>query len=146
MRYAQVPGEGEHKIMEFIRKNKMQPGYAPNMRHCLYGLDAGTGLIHYSLDCMHYAGNPPRGVRARTRDQESPSLVSHKPHDVACVTCGVHHTSYGSRARSDLIMLSLVSHEPHFALLREVVKFGAPPRGPPSKVPWGPIPAAFVLG
>jgi 5'-3' exonuclease len=59
MRYAQVPGEGEHKIMEFIRKNKMQPGYAPNMRHCLYGLDAGTGLIPYSLDCMHHAGNPP---------------------------------------------------------------------------------------
>lgn len=55
---ADFPGEGEHKIMQYIRENR-------EGRHCMYGNDA------------------------------------------------------------DLLMLALVTHEPQFTLLREIIDFGA---------------------
>ncbi|THD23832.1 5'-3' exoribonuclease 1 [Fasciola hepatica] len=34
------PGEGEHKIREYMSYRRAHPDYRPNERHCIYGMDA----------------------------------------------------------------------------------------------------------
>jgi 5'-3' exoribonuclease 2 len=52
---ANVPDEGEHKIMEFIRRQRAKPNYDLNTHHAVYSSDSDLILLGLAAHEPHFA-------------------------------------------------------------------------------------------
>lgn len=97
-----VPGEGEHKIVDFIRRQRLDPEYDANQENVIYGLDAdlimltmathearfrvlredvfweeekSRGLCRHCQQPGHFAGDCPNPASTATTEEGDPHMT-----------------------------------------------------------------------
>ncbi|KAL7746676.1 5'-3' exoribonuclease 2 [Sorochytrium milnesiophthora] len=117
---ASVPGEGEHKIMDYIRRQRCDKDYNANLTHVMYGLDADLIMLGLSTHEARFT-ILREDVFVQDREKE------------CCKTCGQlgHQTHQCMKSKQEvaaLIAAKFANAEPkpfiffHLGILREYLE------------------------
>lgn len=91
---ANVPGEGEHKIMDYIRKQRAQPDHDPNTQHVLCGADADLIMLGLATHEPNFTIIREEFLPNKPRPCEICSVLGHETKDCN----GLGATSDGTEA------------------------------------------------
>lgn len=72
---SEVPGEGEHKIMDHIRAWRKSDRFSPNVRHCMYGLDADLMMLGLVAHAPHFTLIRERIRYGKGRQRKAPTIT-----------------------------------------------------------------------
>ena len=105
-----VPGEGEHKIMQFLREQRERPDYDPNLRHCIMGQDG-------DLIMLGLLTHEPNMVLLREKVLFNMTTVRLEKANAAEKAAKESSSSLSSLASTSSSSLDTYIYNPHFEFL-----------------------------
>ncbi|KAG8467097.1 hypothetical protein KFE25_000413 [Diacronema lutheri] len=137
---ASEPGEGEHKIMEYVRTARASAGYDSTQTHVVYGLDADLVLLGLASHEPRWALLREWVPTEKERERASCSICGRAGHGPAACPLGALRAPGASSER----VAPLVAHRPFLWLslwvLREYLEHALRPsaaRLPPARADAG---------
>ena len=90
---SSVPGEGEHKIMHYLRAQRIQPDYDPNTRHVIFGPVSNTLFWPTWSSLTSFLQDADLILLGLASHEAHLTILRENPFHNTCVVCGGLHST-----------------------------------------------------